>query len=880
MDNIILDVQTKSMQQTRADFDSLKNTISDTATELNALKKAQEIIGTTTEGLTKKQLELRESINSTGGIIQKMKGTTSENTQLYKELEKQLAKNVAMYERETTAMKKAEPAQKSIRAEIRATTQELAKRLAAGDISISQLYKEAKGAADLKDAYGDATKTISALSSDTFALDATIQGTQALASGFQIAQGAAALLGSEDENLQKGLLKLNGIMAVTQGGQQILNVLQKDSAFLLGVNIAAQKLYTFVIGETAGALRVLRVATMATIAGAVLIGLYELIKNWDKVAEAITGTTKAASDYKKASLQGIENSGKELAQLELLQASLKDENISRKQKNELISQAKKDYPEYIGKLTDEEFYTKALNTAIEKQTQLILARATAKAFEKELEDEIIKKRKLEESGISFLSAVFAFTKGGFAAIGTEAGNQLKESDEKIKSLVDGYKKAVEEVNKLGGTIDPMKLSKEKTKDTLSILAELEKQLKDVQQLIENQVAKDVLAGKDVAADSIIKTYQKQAGELQLKITQIKRALDELANGKINVDFLLDGTGLTAITPTQEQKDKAAADLANALSGIQQKAVDLSVTAGEATGVGNILLGIFGTDPNQKFASEMEARANVARNFYSTIEGLAAQTSSIISGFSQNAANAELSALEQKKSRGLISEKNYQKEVSKIKNEQAKKEHAARTIEAFAQIPLAILTAYISGLKFGPVVAGVMAGISGAFATLQAIQIASAPIPKFRKGVLRLPLGNNPDGIDTIPAMLNKHESVMTAEETNEHFDVLKAIREKKFNQMFMRTSDIIKNKDFGTAGLIRNIAYPVNVANTAAQRDQMNMEMSATLNAEFGKLSEKFDKVASEIWWNGKYIQQGNNDRSRGTGKLIKSLEKTRRNGF
>jgi hypothetical protein len=70
---------------------------------------------------------------------------------------------------------------------------------------------------------------------DTFArtsatLDVVLESAQALAGGFAAVQGAMALFGSENEELQKALLKVNAAMAILQGIQQVAAVLNKDSA--------------------------------------------------------------------------------------------------------------------------------------------------------------------------------------------------------------------------------------------------------------------------------------------------------------------------------------------------------------------------------------------------------------------------------------------------------------------------------------------------------------------------------------------------------------------------------------------------------------------------------------------------------------------------
>jgi hypothetical protein len=61
-------------------------------------------------------------------------------------------------------------------------------------------------------------------------------------------------------------------------------------------------------------------------------------------------------------------------------------------------------------------------------------------------------------------------------------------------------------------------------------------------------------------------------------------------------------------------------------------------------------------------------------------------------------------------------------------------------------------------------------------------------------VIGLKRGGNPAGRDTIPAMLNEGESVMTTKETNEHKPVLEAIRKGVFDKTYMKRNDIKRTR--------------------------------------------------------------------------------------
>lgn len=114
---------------------------------------------------------------------------------------------------------------------------------------LSQIYGEdsaviqelTKKTAELTDTVGDMKAVIKAQASDTHVFDGLIAAAQGLAGIYSVAQGAAALFGDENEELQKTFVKLQSVMAILQGLQAIQNALQKESAARQLLNIGLQK---------------------------------------------------------------------------------------------------------------------------------------------------------------------------------------------------------------------------------------------------------------------------------------------------------------------------------------------------------------------------------------------------------------------------------------------------------------------------------------------------------------------------------------------------------------------------------------------------------------------------------------------------------------
>jgi hypothetical protein len=152
----------------------------------------------------------------------------------------------------------------------------------------TKAFKEMeREAGKLKDQIGDTSQRIKTLASDTVRIDTVVSAVQGITAGFQIAQGAAALFGSENEDLQKSLLKVQGAMALATGVQQVANLLNKDSILITQGQAAAQALYATAVGASTGAMKAFRIALLATGIGAAIAAVGLLVAKWDELTAAV-----------------------------------------------------------------------------------------------------------------------------------------------------------------------------------------------------------------------------------------------------------------------------------------------------------------------------------------------------------------------------------------------------------------------------------------------------------------------------------------------------------------------------------------------------------------------------------------------------------------
>lgn len=159
----------------------------------------------------------------------------------------------------------------SFRTRLRALREEMNQLETAGNDDSAAFQNLQLSAAKVEEQINITNERVRALASPTFAFEAIISGAQGIAGAFAVANGSMALFGSEDEDVQKALLKVNAAMSILQGLMAIQNVLQKQSAASIAINLLLKKqdvalteAQTVANEGAIGAQKGLNVATVAT----------------------------------------------------------------------------------------------------------------------------------------------------------------------------------------------------------------------------------------------------------------------------------------------------------------------------------------------------------------------------------------------------------------------------------------------------------------------------------------------------------------------------------------------------------------------------------------------------------------------------------------
>lgn len=154
--------------------------------------------------------------------------------QLLKELREQstaLDENAAATEAANQKTQAAAQKQVSFQTEIRKSRNELKQMAADGLQGTAEYAAVQQRLVELTKASNAVNKQMKALASPTAQFQGIISGLSGVSGAFAAAQGAIGLFGDANEDLQKIMLKVQSLMSITMGLQQVSTTLNKNSAF-------------------------------------------------------------------------------------------------------------------------------------------------------------------------------------------------------------------------------------------------------------------------------------------------------------------------------------------------------------------------------------------------------------------------------------------------------------------------------------------------------------------------------------------------------------------------------------------------------------------------------------------------------------------------
>jgi hypothetical protein len=268
----------------------------------NALKQLNDESLKLTANLKKLQDEQVDLIASGNRVSKAFK----DNAAAQAAIKSQIAEVNAQQRQLNDTYGETETKQKSLTGQLRQLKQELSLLESAGQENSEQFEKLTLEAAQLEDQIGDTRERVRVLASDTFKFDAAVGAVGTLASGFEAAQGAAALFGGESEQLNEVIAKTTAATALANGVREIANTLTGQGATKLAILTIAQRAQALATNIATGAIKGFQVALAATGIGAFAV-ILGVIATRFFAAKAATEAYNAALEKQKEAIKATQD---------------------------------------------------------------------------------------------------------------------------------------------------------------------------------------------------------------------------------------------------------------------------------------------------------------------------------------------------------------------------------------------------------------------------------------------------------------------------------------------------------------------------------------------------------------------------------------------
>ena len=216
-----------------------------------------------------------------------------------------------------------------------------------------------------------------------FAIDGARGGTdqmfraaQGVAAGFELAAGATALFGSESEQLEKILVRVQGALVFSQG----LRDLKEFTPAIKNVATATKEWWL--------SLSLVQKAFVSIGVGLLIDLIYKLSVEFQRLSENVTFTDEAFENM-------AETIGDSISNVDRLTNAVQDQTLSEQDRLKALRELQELYPNYFSNIGNDINDTQALQKAKDKLVDSLVREAKVKALQEQI-SEIYKEDIAEE----------------------------------------------------------------------------------------------------------------------------------------------------------------------------------------------------------------------------------------------------------------------------------------------------------------------------------------------------------------------------------------------------------------------------------------------------------------------------------------------------
>ena len=383
------------------------------------------------------------------------------------ELEKQAAqvKREISAEKEAltqleVAVKKNETAHTSFRQRLREVREAMAELELQGKADGEEYARLQGELGELSEAMDAVTTQANTLKKGEKGWEGLITAVSGLTGAFGAAQGAISLVAGEDENLQRIMVKIQSLMAISIGLREVQIALDKDEAFNLVILTKAKKMFsaaTFTAGKalikfgvSAGVARVAATALMATLTLGLSVAITAAVVGISKLIDKNREAKKAAEEFNSKVADGA---AAQIVAVEALSSSWVALGDNLKAKEQFIVDNKDKFNDLGTAVNSAKDAENLLVKNKDKFVEACIAKAKALATQSLAADkykEILKKQQ-EVEAMPETKSVWVQTgssqwgASGYYATGENTAK--KEAQEELKKMKEDADKLVKEALK-------------------------------------------------------------------------------------------------------------------------------------------------------------------------------------------------------------------------------------------------------------------------------------------------------------------------------------------------------------------------------------------------------------------------------------------------
>jgi hypothetical protein len=405
---------------------------------------------------------------------------------------------------------------KSLKSQYKEAVAELQKMSTQYGETSKEAVKAAKAAADLKDQIAFSKDLVDAFNPDAKfkAVEGAVNGVM---NGFQAFTGGMALLGIESDKVEEALLKVQSVMALTQGINGLMEA--GDSFKQLG---AAAK----------NALSGIKTGIAATGIGLLLIAVGTLYAYWDDIKEAVSGVSDEQTKLNKKTEANLKAADAKVDSLNKQENILKLQGVTEKQILQLkITALNTDITAAEVNLESQKNTLKAQYQAAKANKEILMGIITFISApilllleSVDLVGEALGKNFNLAKGYSQIQSSAANLLFDPIGIKTEGEAAIKAAEDKLlemKNTRAGYELQIKAIEKEGAA------------SSISTASGTAKQIKDITFDLEEERIRLMKDGQQKELDALALQYAKKKKEIEKDETILAKDKTKLLDGLIN-----------------------------------------------------------------------------------------------------------------------------------------------------------------------------------------------------------------------------------------------------------------------------------------------------------------------------------------------------------